>query len=109
MNPNTINDGQQIISSTNFGDITISNEEIKNYMDKHLDYMTDFEVVISSMAINLICNQKYAFQLIVFINKNQEINLEKLIHIRSSVEIILRNYIGVNVESINIGVKYIHD
>ena len=100
---------QQIIISNKFGDVTISNEDIKTYMVKYLDYMTDFEVEISSIDIDVIYNQKIAFQLILLINKNQYISLEKIDHIRESVNIIIRNHIGIEIESINVGVKYSND
>ena len=100
---------QQIIISNKFGDVTISNEDIKKYMVKYLDYMTDFEVQISSIDIDVIYNQKIALQLILLINRNQNISLEKIDHIRESVDIIIRNHIGISIESINVGVKYINE
>lgn len=100
---------QQTIITNKFGEVFISNEDIKNYMVKYLDYMTDYEIEIYSMDIVPVSNQKFVFQLIVALNKTQAISIGKINHIRDSVDIIFRNHVGIQFESINIGVKYIND
>lgn len=102
--------GQQVICSNKYGEIFISSEDVKNYMVKYLDFMIDDErIQIDVIDIISLSNQKFVFQMIINLLDDETIELAKIDHIRDSLDIIFRNHLGISFESINIGVKHLHD
>ena len=98
-----------LIESNNYGDISISNEELENYIKKYLNSFLSFELEIDSVSVVDSHNFYPVIKIIILGNSNENAVLSKLDVIAYTTEVFLNTNIGVKISGVQVGVKYSHN
>lgn len=98
-----------LIESNNYGDISISKEELENYIKKYLNSFLSFELVIDSISVIENHNFYPIIKIIILDNKNSESILSRLDVIAYTTRVFLNINIGIKILGVQVGVKYSSD
>ena len=96
----------RLISTNNYGNVYISDEDILALVRKYLQSFLSFEIEFSSL--NVIETSDFFLIVQVIINAKSPLDflLEKLDLIAETTEIFLKSNLGLRIGSIQVGVEY---
>lgn len=96
-----------LIESNNYGDIFISNEEVKNYIKKYLNHYLSFKINLDSIVI--VESKKFYPVIKILINDSQKC-IDSIIFksdiIAHAIEVFLDTNIGLKISAVQVGINF---
>lgn len=96
----------RLISTNNYGNVYISDEEILALVRKYLQSFLSFEIEFSSLNVIETSDFFPVVQVIINAKSPLDFLLEKLDLIAETTEIFLNSNLGLRIAGIQVGVEY---